>query len=70
MACETEVVEITSDDVADDEVEPPVLSRELAAVRLEARPSNGLEETDLVWPYLEDLTKVWFILWDAQECQL
>ena len=31
----------------------------------EARPSNGLGETDLVWPYPKYLRKVWFILWDA-----
>ena len=38
VACETEVVEITSDDKADDLVEPPVLSWELAMVRSEAGP--------------------------------
>ena len=70
VAHETEVVEITSDDVVDDEVEPLVLSRELAVVWSEAGPSSELEETDLVWPYPKDLTKVRFILWDSQECQL
>ena len=39
-------------------------------VRSEARPSSGLEETDLVWPSSEDPTKVHFILLDSQECQL
>ena len=68
MARATEVVEIPSDDEADDEVEPPVLLRELAVVRLEARPSSGLEETDLVWPCPEDPTKVRFILRDSLEC--
>ena len=63
-------MEIPSDDEADDEVEPPMLSWELAVVRSEARPSSGLEETDLVWPCPEDPTKVWFILRDSQECQL
>ena len=47
-----------------------MLSWELAVVRAEAGPSNGLEETDLVWPCPEDPTKVWFILRDSQECQL
>ena len=54
VACETEVVEIPSDDEADDEVEPPVLSQELAVVWSEARPSSRLEETNLVWPCPED----------------
>ena len=36
----------------------------------EAGPSSELEETDLVWPYPKDLTKVRFILQDSQECQL
>ena len=39
-------------------------------VRSEAGLSSGLEETDLVWPYPEDSTKVWLILRDSQECQL
>ena len=39
-------------------------------VRSEAGPSSRLEETDLVWPYPEDPTKVCFVLWDSQECQL
>ena len=70
VARETEVVEIPSDDEADDEVEPPVLSWELAVIQSVARPSSRLEETNLVWPYPEDPTKVWFILQDSQECQL
>ena len=70
MAREIEVVEIPSDDEADDAVEPLVQSQELAMVRSEAGPSSGLEETGLEWPYLEDLTKVWFILRDLPECQL
>ena len=59
---EDEVVDIPSDDEADD-VELPAPSQELAVVRSEAGPSSGLEETDLVWPYPEDPTKVWFVLW-------
>ena len=70
VARETEVVEIPSDDEADDEVEPPVLSRELAVVRSEAGPSGRLPEGDLEWPCPEDPSKVWFVLWDSQECQL
>jgi len=70
MAHKTEVVEIPSDDEADDEVEPSVLSRELAVVWSEDGPSSGLEETDLEWPCPEDPTKVRFILRDSQECQL
>lgn len=68
VACETKVVEIPSDDEADDEVEPPVLSWEQAVVRSKAGPSSRLEETDLVWPCPEDPTKVRFILQDSQEC--
>ena len=67
---EIEVVEIPSDDEAEDVVELPVTSRELAVVRSKAGPSSRLEETNLVWPYLEDPTKVRFILQDSQECQL
>ena len=62
VARETEVVEITSDNEADDEVEPSVLSRELVVVRSKAGPSSELEETDLEWPCLEDPSKVRFIL--------
>ena len=58
-------MEIPSDDEADDEVEPPMLSWELAVVRSKAGPSSGLEETDLVWPCPEDPTKVWFVLRDS-----
>ena len=63
-------MEITSGDEADDEVELPVLSRDLAMVRSKAGPSNEREETDLVWPCPEDPMKVWFVLRDSQECQL
>ena len=59
------MVDILSDDEADDTAEPPVLSRELAVVRSEAGPSSGLEQTDLVWPCPEDPTKVRFILRDS-----
>ena len=65
VARETEVVEITSDDEANYEVEPLVLSRELVVVRSEAGPFSKLEETDLVWPCPEDPMKVLFILWDS-----
>jgi len=65
VARETEVVEIPSDDEAGDKVELPAPSQELAVVRSEARPSNGLEETDLVWPCPKDPTKVRFILRDS-----
>ena len=70
VAREDEVVEISSDDEADEVVELPASSWELAVVRSEAGPSSGLEESDLVWPCPEDPMKVRFILWDSQECQL
>ena len=35
-----------------------------------AGPSSGLGATVLVWSYLEDPRKVWFILRDEQEDQL
>ena len=65
VAYETEVVEIPSDDEANDVVELPAPSWELAMVWSEAGPSSGLEEGDLEWPYPEDPTKVWLILWDS-----
>jgi len=65
VARETEVVEITSDDEADDEVELPVLSWELAVVRSKAGPSGGLAEGDLEWPCPENPTKVRFVLRDS-----
>ena len=65
MSHEDEVVEISSDDVADEVVELPAPSRELAMVRSGARPSSGLEETDLVWPCPEDPMEVRFILQDS-----
>ena len=43
-----EVVDIPSDDEADDAAEPPMLLRELAVVQPEAGPSSGLPEGDLV----------------------
>ena len=66
----TEVVDILSNDEADNTVEPPVLLRELAVVWSEAGPSGGLPEGDLEWPCPKDPTKVCFILRDSQECQL
>jgi len=65
VACATEVVEIPSDDEADDMVEQPVPSRELAVVRSEAGPSGGLPEGDLEWPYPEDPAMVRFVLRDS-----
>ena len=61
----TEVVDIPSDDEADDMVEPSMSSRELAMVRSEAVPSGGLPEGDLEWPCPEDPAKVWFVLQDS-----
>ena len=66
----TDVVEIPSNDEADDAVELPMTSWELAVVRSKAGPSGGLLEGDLEWPCLEDPSKVWFVLRDSQECQL
>ena len=66
----TEVVDIPSDDEADDMVELPVSSWELVVVQSEAGPSGGLLDGDLEWPCPEDLAKVQFVLWDSQECQL
>ena len=60
-----DVVEIPSDDEADDMVELSVLSRELVVVQSEAGPSGRLPEGDLDWPYPEDPAKVRFILWDS-----
>ena len=70
VARETEVVEIPFDDETDDVVELPAPSWELAVVWSMARPSSRLEEGDLEWPCPEDPSKVWFVLWDSQECQL
>ena len=70
VAHETEVVEITSDNEAYDEVELLVLSRELAVIQSEAGPSSGLPEGDLEWPCPEDPAKVRFVLQDSQQCQL
>ena len=70
VAYATKVVEIPSDDEADDAVELPVPSREVAVVRSVAGPFGGLPEGDLEWPYPEDPSKVRFILRDSQECQL
>jgi len=39
-------------------------------VQSEARPSNGLPEDNLEWPYPKDPAKVRFVLRDSQECQL
>ena len=58
----TEVVDIPSDDEADDMVELPVSSRELAVVQSEAGPSGGLPKGDLEWPCPEDPAKVQFVL--------
>ncbi|XP_066379484.1 uncharacterized protein [Miscanthus floridulus] len=57
VAHETEVVEIPSDDEADDVVKLPVPLRELAVVQSEAGLSSRQEETDLEWPCPEDPTK-------------
>jgi len=65
VARATEVVDILSHDEADDMVELPVSSRELAVVRSEAGPSGGLPKGDLEWPCPEDPTKVRFILRDS-----
>ena len=65
MARETKVVDILSDDEADDVVELPMPSRELAVVWLEARPSSSPKETSLEWPFPEDPTKVRFVLQDS-----
>ena len=65
VACTTEVVEIPSDDEANDVVETLVPSRELAVVRSEAGPSSGLSKGDLEWPCPEDPSKVRFVLWDS-----
>ena len=70
MARATEVVDIPSDDEANDMEEPLVSSRELAVVQSEAGPSSGLPEGDLEWPCPEDPAKVRFVLRDSQECQL
>ena len=64
-ASATEVVDIQSDDEANDMVELPVLSRVLAVVQLEARPSGGLPDGDLEWPFPEDPAKVRFVLRDS-----
>ena len=63
----SEVVEIPSNDEADTMVEPPVLPRELAVVRLEAGPFGGSSKGDREWPCPEDLSKAWFVLWDSRE---
>jgi len=70
VARSTEVVDIPSDDKADDMVEPLVSLRELAVVQSEAGSSGGLPKGGLEWPCPEDPTKVRFILRDSQECQL
>ena len=62
---EIKVVEISSSNEEGDEVEPPVLSREVAVVGPSAGPSSGPEETDLEWPCPEDPTKVRFVLQDS-----
>ena len=65
MAHATEVVDIPSDDEADDMVELPVLSWELAVVQSEAGPSGALPEGDLEWTCPEDRSKVRFVLRDS-----
>ena len=70
VAHATKVVEIPFDDETDDVVELLAPSWELAVVWSMARPSSRLEEGDLEWPCPEDPSKVRFILWDSQECQL
>ena len=63
-----DVVEILSDDEADDMVELPMSSQELAVVQSEAGPSDRLPKGDLDWPCPEDPVKVRFILRDSKEC--
>ena len=70
MGHEIEVVEVSSDSKASDEVEPLTSSQELIVVQSSAGPSSGLGATDLVWPYPEDPRTVRFILRDEQEDQL
>ena len=65
VARATDVVEIPSNDEADDAMELPVPSRELAVVRSEPGPSGGRLEGDLEWPCPEDPSNVWFILRDS-----
>ena len=65
VAHETEVVEIPSDDKADDVMELPTLSQEMAVVRSGAGPSSRLEEADLEWPCPKDPMKVCFVLRDS-----
>ena len=60
-----EVVDIQSDDEADDMVELPVSSWELAVVQSEAGPSGGLSEGDLEWPCPKDPAKVRYVLRDS-----
>ena len=62
VARTTKVVELPCDDKADDVMELPVLSRELAVVWSEVGPSSGLPEGDLEWPCPEDPSKAWFVL--------
>ena len=61
----TEVVDIPSDDEADNMEELSVSSRELAVVPSESGPSGGLPKGDLEWPCPEDPSKVWFVLRDS-----
>ena len=63
-----EVVDIPSDDEADEMAGPPASSRERAVVQSEAGPSGGLPEGDLEWPCPDDPANVWFVLRDSQEC--
>ena len=65
VACTVEVVEILSDNEADDMAELSVSSWELAVVQSEAEPSSGLPEGDLERPYPKDPAKVWFVLRDS-----
>lgn len=67
------VVEVPCTSEAGTRVEPPAIPplQELAMVRSSAGPSSGLEATrELVWPYLGDLRKAWFILSDGEEVAL
>ena len=58
----TKVVDIPSDDEANDMVELLMSSWELAVVQSEAGPSSGLPEGDLEWPCPEDPIEVQFVL--------
>ena len=65
VAHATEVVDIPSDNEANDMVELLVSLWELAVVQSEAGPSGGLLVGDLEWPCPKDPPKVRFVLRDS-----